>query len=87
MIDIIIPVYNTPLKDLERCLNSVVNQTFKNYNVYIIDDGSTTITKEYLNQYIKDKSNFIVKNIENNGVSNARNVGINLSSSKYILSH
>ena len=84
MIDIIIPVYNTPLKDLERCLNSVVNQTFKNYNVYIIDDGSTTITKEYLNQYIKDKSNFIVKNIENNGVSNARNVGINLSSSKYI---
>ena len=84
MIDIIIPVYNTPLKDLERCLNSVLNQTFKNYKVYIIDDGSNAITKKYLNEYIKDKSNFIVKHIENNGVSNARNIGIDLSSSKYI---
>ena len=84
MIDVIIPIYNTPLKDLERCLNSVVNQTFKNYKVYIIDDGSNRITREYLDNYIKDKSNFIVRHIKNNGVSNARNVGIDLSSSKYI---
>ena len=84
MIDIIIPVYNTPLKDLERCLNSVVNQTFKNYKVYIIDDGSNKNTREYLDNYIKNKNNFIVKHIKNNGVSNARNVGIELSSSKYI---
>ena len=33
MIDIIIPVYNTPLDDLERCLNSILNQSFKDYNV------------------------------------------------------
>ena len=82
MIDIIIPVYNTPLNDLERCLKSILNQTFKNYNVYIIDDGSNQNTREYLENYIKGKSNFIVKHIENAGVSNARNVGIELSSSK-----
>ena len=45
MIDVIIPVYNTPIKDLERCLNSVANQTFNNYKVYIIDDGSNKETK------------------------------------------
>ena len=84
MIDVIIPVYNTPLNDLERCLNSVSNQTFKNYNVYIIDDGSNSTTKEYIDNYIKDKRNFIVRHIKNNGVSNARNIGIDLSSSKYI---
>ena len=84
MIDIIIPVYNTPLDDLERCLNSILNQSFKDYNVYIIDDGSNDYAKEYLDNYIKDKQNFVVKHITNGGVSNARNTGIDLSSSKYI---
>ena len=84
MIDVIIPVYNTPIKDLERCLNSVANQTFNNYKVYIIDDGSNKETKIYLDNYIKDKNNFIVKHIENGGVSNARNVGIEISSGEYI---
>ena len=84
MIDIIIPVYNTPISDLERCLNSILNQTFKDYKVYIIDDGSNNITKDYLDNYVNNKSNFIVKHIENNGVSNARNLGIDISNSKYI---
>ena len=85
MVDIIIPVYNTPLNDLGRCFNSILNQTFKYYNVYIIDDGSNNSTREYIDDYIKDKSNFIVKHIENNGVSNARNIGMDLSSSKYVI--
>ena len=59
MVDIIIPVYNTPLKDLERCFDSVVNQTFKNYNVYIIDDGSDEIIKEYIKE-----NNFIISIIQ-----------------------
>lgn len=84
MIDIIIPVYNTPIEDLKRCLDSIINQTFNNYKVYIIDDGSDDITKVFLDRYISNKNNFIVKHIENNGVSNARNLGINISNSKYI---
>ena len=63
MIDIIIPVYNTPLNDLERCLNSILSQTFNDYKVYIIDDGSNNDTKEYLDNYAKGKNNFIVKHI------------------------
>ena len=84
MIDIIIPVYNTPIKDLERCLNSILNQKFKKYLVYIIDDGSTKETKEYLDNYVSDKNNFKVIHINNGGVSNARNIGINISNSKYL---
>ena len=84
MIDIIVPVYNTPIKDLERCLDSVIMQTASNYMVYIIDDGSNNKTKTYLDNYVKDKNNFFVKHIENGGVSNARNVGIDISSSEYI---
>ncbi len=84
MIDIIIPVYNTPKLDLERCLNSILNQTYNDYKVYIIDDGSNNNTKNYLDDYVNDKDNFIVKHIKNNGVSNARNIGIDISNSKYI---
>ncbi len=84
MIDIIIPVYNTPLQDLERCLNSIINQTKDNYKVYIIDDGSNEETKNYLDDFIKEKHNFLVKHIENGGVSNARNTGLEISSAEYI---
>lgn len=84
MIDLIIPVYNTPKIDLERCFNSILNQTFNNYKVYIIDDGSNDLIKNFLDEYVKDKDNFIVKHIKNSGVSNARNLGIDISDSKYI---
>ena len=61
MIDIIIPVYNTPISDLKRCLESIERQSFKDYRVYIIDDGSFDEVKLFLDEYVKDKSNFIVK--------------------------
>ena len=84
MIDIIIPVYNTPKKDLERCFESILRQTFKNYKVYIIDDGSNYETKSFLDDFVQDKHEFNVEHILNGGVSNARNVGIDLASSKYL---
>ncbi len=84
MIDIIIPVYNTPVEDLERCLNSILNQTYQNYLVYIIDDGSKEETRSYLDDFSNGKEKFIVKHIENGGVGNARNTGINISNNKYI---
>lgn len=84
MIDIIIPVYNTPINDLERCFFSILNQTYTDYNVYIIDDGSSLSVKKYLDDYVKDKDNFFVKHILNGGVSNARNIGIEISKSNYI---
>ena len=84
MIDIIIPIYNTPIKDLERCFKSIIMQTYSNYKVYLIDDGSNNITKEYLDNYVNDNNHFTVKHINNSGVSNARNIGIEISNSPYI---
>lgn len=84
MIDVIIPVYNTPINDLKRCFDSVLKQTYKNYKVFIIDDGSNEETKKFIDIYAKDKKNFYVKHIINGGASAARNIGLNLSKSKYV---
>ena len=84
MIDIIIPVYNTPLSDLGRCLQSILNQTSSNYIVHIIDDGSNEETKKYLDEFVNDKNKFAVTHIKNGGVSNARNVGIEISNNEYL---
>lgn len=84
MIDIIVPVYNTPISDLKRCLESIEKQAFKDYKVYIIDDGSLDEVKVFLDEYVRDKNNFIVKHVVNGGVSRARNIGIECSSSEYV---
>ncbi len=84
MIDIIIPIYNTPINDLKRCFKSIINSTYKKYQVILIDDGSTNEIKKFLDNYTKDKENFKVYHIPNGGVSNARNLGIELSDGEYI---
>lgn len=84
MIDIIIPVYNTPIKDLNRCLNSILKQTYKKYKVYIIDDGSKASISHYLDTFVASKPNFCCKHIPNGGASNARNIGLKVSKSEYV---
>ena len=84
LIDIIIPVYNTPINDLKRCLDSITKESFNRYMIYIVDDGSNDITKEFLNDYKKNNYRIKIINANHEGVSNARNIGIDISNSKYI---
>lgn len=84
MIDIIMPVYNTPIDDLKRCLSSIERQSFKDYKVYIIDDGSLDDVRSFLDEYVRDKDEVIVKHVVNGGVSRARNIGIDSSSAEYL---
>lgn len=84
MIDVIIPIYNTPVKDLKRCFDSIIRQTYDEWCVYLIDDGSNETTKNWLDKFVKSNSKFYVKHIDNGGVSNARNVGLSLSKGEYI---
>lgn len=84
MIDIIIPVYNTPIKDLKRCLDSIIHQKYDNYKVIIIDDGSINEISIFLDEYVSNKPKFTVKHISNSGVSTARNIGLEISNSEYI---
>ncbi len=80
---IIIPVFNAE-KYLNKCLDSVLNQTYDNYEVIIINDGSTDKSEKIINQYIlkyKDKIKYFYK--ENSGVSDTRNFGISKVSGEY----
>ncbi|RDU55104.1 hypothetical protein CQA49_01090 [Helicobacter sp. MIT 00-7814] len=75
-VGVIIPIYNVE-QYLRECLDSVINQTYKNLEVVLVNDGSTRkenlkIAKEYV---LKD-SRFILFVKENGGLSSARNVGI-----------
>lgn len=82
-ISIVVPVYNSG-KYLDRCLKSIINQTYSNIEILLIDDGSTDNSLEICNQFaIKDKR-IKVFHKENNGVSAARNDGIDYSTGDYI---
>ena len=84
MIDIIVPVYNTPRKDLCRCLESVRKQSYSNYQVYIIDDGSCLELASYLDEYCSSYPEFTVIHTINQGVGAARNKGIEVTHSEYL---
>jgi len=81
-ISIIIPVYNAE-KSIERCLNSLCNQTFKDFEAVIVNDGSKDNSLNICQTYL-DKLNMNIITIENNGVSNARNVGLSAAKGNYI---
>lgn len=81
---IIVPVYNVE-KYLNRCLNSILNQSFNDFELIIVDDGSTdnslTICKQFSTLY----NNVEVIHKNNGGLSSARNVGLTRASGKYII--
>ena len=82
-LDIIIPVYNTETY-LERCLNSILSQTYKNFNILIIDDGSTDSSYGICEYYAKKHDNINAIHTNNRGLYCARNLGIQISESKYV---
>lgn len=84
-IDIIIPVYNTPQNLLHRCIMSVLNQTYHNIRIIIVDDGSEKDIYEYCERMETKFDNIKVIHQENLGVSSARNTGIKLSNSEYLM--
>lgn len=81
-ISVIIPVYNGE-KNFERCIKSVVNQTYSNLEIIIIDDGSTDNTSFLCDTYAKNDERITVYHIKNGGVSNARNFGLNNFTGEY----
>ena len=82
-VSIIIPVYNMEDK-LSKCLDTVVNQTYKNIEIIIINDGSKDNSLDIINDYAKKDSRIKVINQKNSGISVARNNGLNIATGKYI---
>lgn len=84
LFSVIIPCYNS--KDYIRvCMDSVLTQTFSDYEVVVIDDGSTDGTSDILDQYATDYSQVCVYHFPNGGVSIARKHGISLSNGEYVI--
>lgn len=82
-IDVIIPNFNKK-EYLEDAIDSVVNQSYKNWKLFVIDDNSTDGSKDLLKKYLSEKNINIILLKKNKGPSFCRNLGIRFSSSKYI---
>ena len=83
LISVIVPVYNVE-KYLNRCIDSILNQTFKQIEIILVDDGSTDKSPIICDEYFDSYENIKVIHKENNRVSAARNDGIKIATGKYI---
>lgn len=83
LISVIVPVYNVE-KYLNRCIDSILNQTFKQIEIILVDDGSTDKSPIICDEYCDSYENIKVIHKENNRVSAARNDGIKIATGKYI---
>ena len=84
LVSIIVPVYNAQ-KYLERCLNSLFNQTYKNIEIVAVNDGSTDDSKKILNILAEKDKRLKVINQKNAGVSSARNKGISEANGEFLM--
>ncbi|MEH6954678.1 glycosyltransferase [Neobacillus drentensis] len=83
-ISIIVPVYNVE-KYIHRCIESILSQTFSDFELIIIDDGSTDMSGTICDKFAKNDSRIQVIHIKNGGVSNARNTGIAHAQGDYLM--
>ena len=83
MVSVIVPVYNVE-KYIKRCIESILVQTYTDFELLLIDDGTTDMSSQYCKEYAsKDpRIKYVYKN--NGGLSDARNTGLDLASGDYI---
>lgn len=82
-VSIIVPVYKVE-KQLERCIRSILNQSFTNFELILVDDGSPDRCGEICDEYEKKDKRIKVIHKKNGGLSDARNAGLNIAKGKYI---
>ncbi len=82
-ISVIMPTYNTEVSFLQASVDSILSQTFRDFEFIIIDDCSTNDTQDYL-KTLSDERVKIIRNIENFGVSKSLNIGLEIARGKYI---
>lgn len=83
LISVIVPVYKTE-KYLEKCVNSIINQTYSNLEILLVDDGSPDNSGILCDELSKKDSRIKVIHQKNGGLSNARNSALKIASGKYI---
>lgn len=83
-ISIVVPVYNVE-RYLDRCISSVLNQTYKNIEIILVDDGSTDLCPQMCDKYAKIDPRIQVIHKKNGGLSSARNAGIDIATGDFIM--
>ena len=83
MISVIVPIYNVE-KYLARCVDSIVNQTYKNLEIILVDDGSPDRCPQMCDDYAEKDSRIKVIHKKNGGLSDARNAGMAVATGEYI---
>ncbi len=84
LISAIVPVYNTDKKLIDRMVNSVLAQSYKNFELILVDDGSEEVCSKYLDEIKKKDARILLYHKTNGGVSSARNYGIDISNGEYL---
>lgn len=82
-ISVIVPVYNVE-SYIARCLNSILNQTYKHLEIILVNDGSTDKSEEICNSFLEKDARIKIFNIENSGSSIARNIGLDNATGEFI---
>lgn len=82
-ISIIVPIYNNE-KYVSRCIDSILAQTFRDFELILIDDGSADSSGKICDKYAQKDNRITVVHKENSGTSSARNYGLEISTGKYI---
>lgn len=83
LISIIVPIYKVE-PYLRRCLNSIVNQTYTNLEIILVDDGSPDNCPQICDEYAAKDNRIIVIHKENGGLSDARNAGLDICKGEYV---
>jgi len=83
LLSIIVPVYNVE-KYLGRCIDSIINQTYRNLQIILVDDGSTDRSGDICEDYAKKDRRIRVVHKKNGGQATARNIGLKLAKGSYI---
>lgn len=84
LFSIIVPVFNVE-KHLEKCLSSILSQDFKDFELILIDDGSSDKSHDICTSYAQNHENIVLCSKQNGGVSSARNYGLDLAKGQYIM--
>lgn len=84
LISIIVPVYNTE-NFLSKCLESLINQTYKNIEIICVNDGSTDNSSQILESFLSKDSRITIINQDNRGISQSRNEALKNASGDYIM--
>lgn len=84
LISVIVPIYNVE-RYLRTCIDSIVNQTYSNLEIILVDDGSPDKCPELCDEYAENDNRVKVIHQKNGGLAHARNVGLENSSGKYVL--